>query len=125
MRAAQGFALIIGGPELLKKADGIPLDTFPIAAANAIFTMFLISAASRILLSVIGVIVLIRYRSAFTLFVALLALDQILRQLILHYFPLVQFGNPFGPKTGVVFLVLTLASLALSLYSNDSKQHYK
>ena len=123
MRAAQGFVLIIGGPSILKQADGIPLDTFPITASNAIFTMFLISATSRILMSLIGVIVLIRYRAAFTLFAALLTIDQILRLLVLHYYPLVQIGNPFGPKTGLVFLVLTLASLVLSLYANESKQH--
>ena len=125
MRAAQGVALIIGGPALLKEADGIPLDTFPIAAANAIFTMFIISATSRILISLIGVIVLMRYRGAFTLFAALLAIDQILRHLVLHYYPIVQIGNPFGPKTGIAFLVLTFAGLALSVSGNDSKQNFK
>jgi hypothetical protein len=125
MRAAQGFALFISGPGLLKEADGIPLDAFPSPASNAIFTMFLISATSRIVMSVIGVIVLVRYRSAFTLFACLLLLDLVLRQLVLHYYPLVKVGNPFGPITGWVFLVLTFVALTLSFLRNETSHDPK
>ena len=125
MRAAQGFSLIVGGPKLLKEADGIPLDTFSTEAANAVFTMFLISATSRIVISLIGVMVLLRYRSALTLFASVLTLDQILRQLVLHYYPLVKIGNPFGPMTGWVFLILSIAGLAASFIGNDANQDSK
>jgi hypothetical protein len=122
MRAAQGFSLIFNGYSIVREADGIPLETYPIAAAQTVVAMFLVSGLSRIILSLLCVLALVRYRSAITLMVVVLAIDQVGRQLIFHFYPLVRVGNPLGPTVNYILLVLTIIGLVLSLWGKRNYQ---
>lgn len=116
IRAAQGVSLLVNGYSVVKGADGIPLETFPPAAAQSIVAMFALSGGARLVLSIMGVLILIRYRSAVPLMLALLALDQVVKQLLLYVYPLYRVGNPVGPTVNGVLLALTLIGLVFSVW---------
>lgn len=116
IRAAQGVSLMINGYSIVKDADGIPLETFPPAAAQSIVAMFAVSGGSRLVLSILGVLIFVRYKSAIPLMLALLALDQVVKQLLLYIYPLYRVGNPIGPTVNGVLLALTIIGLVLSVW---------
>jgi hypothetical protein len=118
MRGLQGLSLIVGGPSIVRDADGIPLETFPIAASQSIVAVFVISGLSRLVLSLLCVLVFVRYRSAIALMFAVLALDQLGKELLLHFYPLFRVGNPIGPTVNLCLLFLTLCGLVLSIWGN-------
>jgi hypothetical protein len=122
IRAAQGVSLIVGGHSIVRDADGIPLETFPVAASQSIVGVFIISGGARLVLSLLGVIVFIFYRSAIPLMLALLALDQIAKELLLLVYPLYRIGNPIGPIVNLILLFLTAVGFVLSIWS---RQHSK
>jgi hypothetical protein len=125
MRGLQGLALIVGGPSIVRDADGIPLESFPIAAAQSIVTVFMISGLSRLVLSLLGLLVFVRYRSAIALMFAVLALDQLGKEILLYFYPLVRVGNPIGPTINLGLLILTVVGLLLSISAkgNPTAQH--
>lgn len=116
IRAAQGVSLLVNGYSIVKEADGIPLETFPPAAAQSVVAMFALSGGARLVLSIMGILVFVRYRSAVPLMLALLALDQGVKQLLLYAYPLYRVGNPIGPTVNGVLLALTIIALALSVW---------
>lgn len=119
IRAAQGVSLLVNGYSVVKGADGIPLETFPPAAAQSIVAMFVLSGGARLVLSIMGVLIFIRYRSAIPLMLALLALDQVAKHLLLYVYPLYRVGNPIGPTVNLVLLALTLMGLVLSVWEKQ------
>jgi hypothetical protein len=116
IRAAQGISLIINGYTIVKDADGIPLEIFPMTASQSIVGMFAISGGSRLVLSVLGIIIFARYRSAIPLMFALLALDQMAKELLLYFYPLYRIGNPIGPTVNLILLFVTVIGFVLSLW---------
>ena len=122
IRGAQGVSLIISGHSIVKDADGIPLESFPVAASQSIVGMFVISGASRLVLSLFGILTFVRYRSAVPLMFALLALDQIAKEILLYFYPLYRVGNPIGPIVNLVLLFLTLIGFVLSIWSKRNSK---
>jgi hypothetical protein len=119
VRAAQGVSLIVGGHSIVRDADGIPLETFPDAASQSIVGVFVISGGARLVLSLLAVIVFTFYRSAIPLMLALLALDQIAKEVLLLFYPLYRIGNPIGPVVNLVLLFLTVIGFVLSIWSRQ------
>jgi hypothetical protein len=115
IRGLQGVSLIIAGHSVVKDADGIPLETLPDAASQSIVAMFVISGGSRLVLSFLAILAFVRYRSAIPLMFALLALDQIAKELLLRFYPLYRVGEPIGPIVNLVLLILTVIGFALSI----------
>lgn len=113
---------MINGYSIVKDADGIPLETFPPAAAQSIVAMFVLSGGSRVVLSILGILVFFRYRSAVPLVLALLALDQVAKQLLLYAYPLYRVGNSIGPTINLVLLALTITALALSVWGKRQEK---
>lgn len=97
-------------------ADGIPLDSYPPAAAQSIVAMFGLLGVSRLTLGLLGVLVLARWRALVPLVLALLLFDQIARKAVLHYLPIERVGAPPGAIATAVLLGLTVAALGLSLW---------
>jgi len=120
MRGLQGLSLIIGGSSIIRDADGIPLETFPIAASQSIVAVSLISGISRLILSLLCVLVFVRYRSAIALMFTVLALDQLGKELLLRLYPLFRVGNPIGPIVNMGLLFLTLVGLVFSIWERHN-----
>ena len=64
-------------------ADGIPLDSFTPAGAQTAVSLFALSAFSRLVISLLGILALARYRAMVPLMLALLLLEHLGRTLIL------------------------------------------
>ena len=116
MRALQGVSLIVDGPSIVRDADGIPLEAFPIAASQSIVAVFVVTGFSRVLLSLLCVLVFVRYRSAIPIMLTLLLLDQLGKEVLLRVYPLFRVGSPIGPTVNLILLGLTFIGLVLSLW---------
>src|SRR3954471_16063098 len=91
---AQGVSVIFRGYPTLMNADGIPLDTYPPAAAQTIVALWAQRGLSRLIIALLGVITLVRYRSAIPFMFALLLLNYLAGQLLFHFVPVVRTGTP-------------------------------
>lgn len=112
-----GIALnsIFNGYTVASSADGIPLDTFTAAGARTVVALFAIVGLSRLLLGLLGILVLARYRTLIPCLFALFLLEHLGGRLILHFLPVARAGKPAGPAVNLVLLVLIIAGLVLSL----------
>ena len=116
VRTAMGVNSILKGRSILTSADGIPLDTYPPAAAQTLVSLFALLGLSTLVLCLLGILVLVRYRSMVTLMFALLLTEHLGRRLILSLQPIVRTGRPPGFYINLALLALMLAGLALSLW---------
>jgi hypothetical protein len=114
-RTAQSLMIIFNTHKVATQADGIPLDTYPTAAAQTILAFFAASGLLRLLISLLGVLILVRYRKAVPFMFAFLSLSSILGQILLYFVPLVRVGNPVAATVNNWTVVLMLAGLALSM----------
>ena len=115
MRMTQSVLAIFRGSSIARSADGIPLDTFPPAAAQTVVALFALSAVNRLFILLLCVLALVRYRSAISFLFAVLLLNYLAGQLLLQVVPLTRSGTPPGPFVNLALFVLMVAGLALSL----------
>lgn len=120
-RTIMGMNIMLNGEYVARSADGIPLDTFPAAAAQTALGLFAIFAVDHVMICLLCVLVLVRYRSMIPLMFALLLLEHLGRKLILYFIPIVRVGTPPGFHVNLGLLVVTIVGLVLSLWS-QSKQ---
>lgn len=122
MRTAQSLLVIFNGYSVAMSADGIPLDTYPPAAAQTVVALFALWGLSRLIIALLYVLVLVRYRSAIPLMFALQLMGFLGTRLIDHFIPMATAGT--SPASGVnnVLLALTIIGLALSLTSRGDLQ---
>jgi glucan phosphoethanolaminetransferase (alkaline phosphatase superfamily) len=113
----QSVLVIVNGYSTAQSADGIPLETYPAAAAQTILALFIISSLRRLLISLICAVVLFRYRSAVPLMFVVLGLNYLGGQVILQFVPIVRVGTPPGVIMTLIMFGLTVVGLALSLWS--------
>ena len=115
VRIIQSVNIIFNGYSVARNADGIPLDTFPPAAAQTLVSIFALSALYRLILSLLCVLVLVRYRRAIPMMFAVLALNYLAAQLILLFLPVAGTGTTPGSVITLITLALVIVGLALSL----------
>ena len=115
IRAFQSLAIIFNGWDTATGADGIPLDTYPAAAAENILALFASASLWRLLFCIIGAVALIRYRSAVPLLFALSIFSYLGALLLWEFIPLVRVGSPPGPYVNFAQFVLMVVGLVLSL----------
>jgi hypothetical protein len=116
MKVAMSVNSIFFGQKVITSADGIPLDSYPAAAARTIVTLFALLGLLNLIICVICIVALIRYRSAIPFFFALLAVEHLSRKLILQLMPIARTGTPPGSMINLVILGLLIAGLVLSLW---------
>ncbi len=87
---------IFNGYFVARSADGIPLDTFPSAAARTVVSLFAIWGLSHFVICLLCILVLVRYRSMIPFMFTLLLLEHLSRKLILQVMPIVRTGTPRG-----------------------------
>ena len=114
-KIAMSLNSIINGYKVATSADGIPLETYPPAAARTIVALFGIWGLGHFVLCLLGTLVLVRYRSMVPFMFALLLLEHLSRRLILYVMPIDRVGSPPGFAVNVILLVLMIVGLALSL----------
>ena len=117
VKLLQGIVVMFNGYSIAVSADGIPLDTYTPAAAQTVVALFVLVGLSRLIMSLLCVLALVRYRSAIPFMFALLGLDYLARQLTLHFVPIVRTGSPPGLVVNLILFSLSIVGLGLSLWS--------
>lgn len=114
---------IINGRDVASSADGIPLDIFTPSGAQTVVSLFALLGLSNLVISLLCLVVLARYRALIPFMFALLLLQHLGRKLILQFLPIVRMGTPPGSVVNLVLLALMVVGLALSLWRhNESKE---
>ena len=114
LRTVIGVNSILISHEVATSADGIPVDTFDAEAARAFLLIFALGGLRLLMLSLIGVVVLIRYRAMVPMLFALLVIEAMIRKVIVELHPIVRTRAP-GPAMNVALSILMVLGLALSL----------
>jgi hypothetical protein len=115
VKILQCVAILVDTAPVVEGADGIPLETYTPAGAQTVVTIWALSGWERLIVALLCVLVLVRYRSLITFMCGLLAIDYLARQLIFVVHPVVRVGNPVGPMVNFVLFVLVTVGLLLSL----------
>ena len=106
MKTAIALGAIFNGRGAAGSADGIPLDTFGAAGADAVLSLFAIWGLSQLVFSVIGVLTLVRYRALVPFMFALLLLEHLARRWIQLVRPIVRTGLSPGMYINLALLAL-------------------
>ena len=113
MKSIQSLSIILAGNRTAMGADGIPLDTFPPTAAQAVLAVFAQHSLWRLSYCLLCLLALFRYRSAVPLMFALLVANYIGGQIIFHFVQLPRVGTPPGPAINLVLFCLMIVGLVL------------
>ena len=119
LKTGIGLGSIFNGHNAASSADGIPLDTFPPAAAQTVVSLFALLGLSHFMVCLLCILVLARYRALVPFLFGLLLLDHLSRKLILYFLPIPRTGTPPGSIISLVLLGLMIAGLALSLWKRE------
>ncbi len=119
VRGVMGLNSIFNGRLVASSADGIPLDSFTPAGAQTVVALFALFGLSRLMLTVIGVVVLARYRTLVSFMFALFLLEQLSRYLIVQQIPIPRTGTPPASAINLGILAVTALGLALSLWQRS------
>ena len=122
MKLAMSLNSIFNGHFVARSADGIPLDTFTPAGARAVVSLFAAWGLAQLIICLLCIVVLARYRALVPFMFALLLLEFLSRRVILLVLPIVRTGTPPGYVVNLVLLALMVLGLALSLRSHDKIQ---
>ena len=122
VKTAISLGSIFNGYTAASSADGIPLDSFSPAGAQTVLSLFALLGVSQLVICLVCILVLVRYRALIPLMFALLLLYQLSRQLILRFLPIPRTGTPPGSAINLVLLGVMIVGLALSLRSQDNRQ---
>jgi len=120
VKVVQTVAIICSPYSTLRDADGIPLESYPPDAVQTIVANWELSALGRLIISLLCILVLARYRSLVSFMLAVLAADYLGRELILYFTPITRVGNPPGPIVNLLLFALTLLGLALSIWKRPN-----
>ena len=121
LKSGISLSSIINGHTVASSADGIPLDTFTPAGAQAVVSLFALWGLAHLVICVLCIVVLVRYRSLVPFMFALLLLEHLSRRLILQVLPIVKVGTPPGFMVNLILLTLMIVGLALSLWNRANQ----
>jgi len=113
------LGMIFNGHSAATNADGIPLDTFTPAGEQAFVALLAAWGLSQLMLNLIGVLALVRYRAMVPLMFALLLLEHLIRKLIFLVLPIARTGTPPGFFVNLVLVAMMIVGLVLSLRNRD------
>jgi hypothetical protein len=122
LKILQSLFVIFNGYSVVTSADGIPLDTYTPASAQTVVAVSALSGLSRLVVCLLCVLVLARYRSAIPFMLALLVLEILARELILHFDPIIRTGTPPAPFVNLIVLALLIVGLVLSLWNQGNRR---
>jgi hypothetical protein len=121
LRSMQSVMIIFNGYYTARNADGIPLETYPAAATQTILALFAVFSFSRLVISLICLIVLVRYRRAIPFMFIVLAILYLGGQLIYRFLPLDRVGSPPGVIVNLISFALIVIGFGLSLWKAPAK----
>lgn len=118
LKGGMGLNCIFNGQRVATMADGIPLDAFTPAGASAVVTFLALWGMSMVLLSLFGLLTLVRYRAMVPLALLLLLAEHIGRKAIFLALPIETAPSP-AVSINAGFLLLTAVALVLSVWHRE------
>lgn len=109
------LATIFNGRTAAQSADGIPIDSFGPGGAEAVVALFAMWGLGHLMLNVLGIVALIRYRAMIPLVFVLLLTEHLARRWVLAVTPIGRTGTPAGQYIQLAQIGLMVVGLALSL----------
>ena len=122
VKIAQSLGAIFNGYTTAIVADGIPLDTFPPEAGRAVLSVFARLGLRHLMLCLLGIFVLVRYRALIPLMFALFLLEYLGVTLILRFIPIIGTATPIGSYVNLALVALASVGLVLSLRSQGYRR---
>jgi hypothetical protein len=116
MKSVIGLNSIVNGAAVMSTADGIALNTYPAAAAQNLVALWALVGLAHVVIGVMGVLVLVRYRGMVPLMFVLLLLQHLGGRLIGEFHPIVRTGAPPASAINAVLLTVMIVGFALSLW---------
>jgi hypothetical protein len=111
---------------VLKNADAIPVETFNADVQSLVLFLFSAWGLALFVLSLLGLLVLVRYRAMIPLMYLLLAIEQIGRKVLATAHPITRAVEPGAISTGVLinwgFTAALVVGLLLSLAPSRSSR---
>lgn len=122
VKAAQGVNSAIMPRLVLTGADGIPVDQYGAAAGNTVVALFALLGMNGLVLPLLSLIAVIRYRAMIPLLYLMLIATQIASRVLGTMNPIERpDGPPIGFTINLVIMVLTLIGFALSLQERSTR----
>jgi len=115
MKTSIGLGTIFNGREAATSADGIPLDSFGAAGAQAFVSIFAAWGLAQATIGLLSVVVLVRYRTLVPFMYALLLLEHLCRKTIFAVMPIDRTADAPGYFINLVLVGLMVVGLVLSL----------
>ncbi len=116
LRLIIGLNSMINTHHIAVTADGIPLDSYPPAAAQMAEHLFAILGLWNLLFALLGILVLARYRAMVPMFLLFLITQYVLGKVNNHFHPDGTSGSaPSGTYLMAGMFVIMLVGLALSV----------
>jgi hypothetical protein len=117
VRIVQSLNVMLNGYSIAVSADGLPLDSYPPAAAQNVVAMFSHISLWRLTFAAFCALVLVRYRTAIPLMFSFLIVNYLGARLLDRFVPTVTAGAPPGPYIGLTLTAMCIIGLLLSLRS--------
>ena len=115
MKTSIGMGTMFNGRNAAVSADGIPLDTFTPAGAQAFVSVFAAWGLAQTMIGLICIVVLVRYRAMVPFMFLLLLLEHLGRKLIFVVLPVARTADAPGILINVALVALLVVGLVLSL----------
>ena len=122
MKTSIGLGTIFNGRYAAASADGIPLDSFGPAGAQAFVSIFAAWGLAQATLGLLCIVVLVRYRALVPFMYALLLLEHLCRKLIFAVMPIERTADAPGYVINLALVGLMIVGFALSLRNRDRRQ---
>lgn len=111
--AAMSLNSIFNGHFVAIHADGLPLDTYSPAGAQAVVSFYATWGVTQLTIVTVGIFVLARYRALVPLVFLLLLLEEVSLRSVHYYLPI---AKPHGvPASLFIDVLLSLMALGLVL----------
>jgi hypothetical protein len=123
LKGAIGLGTVFKGRSAAIDADGIPLDTFTTAGAEAFVALLAAWGVAQIVLNLFGWLVLVRYRAMVPLMFLLLLAEHLGRRFVFWVLPIPRIGAPPGFFINLLLIAALVAGLALSLWTPGTPRH--
>jgi hypothetical protein len=117
LKLLMSLGSIFIGETVLRAADGIPLESYTPAGASTVVSLFAAWGLFHLVIVLLCVLALLRYRSMVPFMFGLLLVEHLTRkQLILAFLPIARIATVHSTVVNAALLILMVAGLALSLW---------
>ena len=124
-----GFNPFVPTEYILSHVDGVPLETYPIEASKTIISMAQSWGLDMLILSLLSVLIMVRYRSAIPIMFIIYLSENFIRELpsLVKIFDQLLSGIPLSMAAiiNISLIALLFVGLILSIYKPRAKTYKK